>query len=110
MLHEYGHILHEVYLKPSKTLISLLEKEHPIPPKIIPTNKNRELQDFITTSTRWKIEYPFKHKKDCLVVNEQMANLFVIFTLGGDELEYIKNNYNSIYMEYEKYYKALSKK
>ncbi|MGL5796920.1 MAG: hypothetical protein ACRCYT_01820 [Cetobacterium sp.] len=59
--------------------VDLLSKEYPIPPKIILSYQNRELQDFITTATRCKIEYPFKYKKDCLVVEELMANLFVIY-------------------------------
>ncbi|MGL5709797.1 MAG: hypothetical protein ACRCW9_03025 [Cetobacterium sp.] len=103
-LHEYGHYLYFNHTKPNKKLIVLLEKEYDIPPDIIPTYKNRELQDFITTSTRWKIKYPFRHKEDCFIVEELMANLFVIFTLGGEELDFIKQNYSEIHQEYKKYY------
>lgn len=108
-LHEYAHAIHDFHLKPSEKLVFLLSKEWPVPPRIIPTYNNRELQDFITTSTRWKIEYPFKHKKDCLIVNEQMANLFVIFTQNREDKDYIRKYYNEIYKEYEKYYNALDK-
>ncbi|MGL5646958.1 MAG: hypothetical protein ACRDDY_03825 [Clostridium sp.] len=109
-LHEYGHVLHDFHLVPHDKLVRLLQVEYPIPPKIIPTNENTELQDFITTSTRWKVKYPHSHKEgDTLIEKELMANLFVIFTLQGINKEYIKNNYRELYVEYEKYYNNLSK-
>lgn len=109
-LHEYGHIVHTRYIKPEGKLLELLKTEQKIPPAIKPNYDNRELQDFITTTTRWKVEYPFKHKKDCLIVEELMANLFVIFTMSGKNLEYIKINYREIYNEYGKYYNSLDLK
>jgi hypothetical protein len=81
--------------------------KHKPPPKIFPSYNNRELQDFITSSTRWEVQYPFKHKENDKVVEEMMANLFVIFTFGGDEKEYIRVNYKEIFTEYEKYYNGL---
>ncbi|MGL4424751.1 MAG: hypothetical protein ACRCZL_04440, partial [Cetobacterium sp.] len=106
-LHEYAHILHYKHKKPSNEMVILLESEYPIPPAIAPTEENRELQDFITTSTRWKVKYPFKHKENTLIVEELMANLFVIFTMKGSDLEYVRTNYLEIYTEYEKYYNDL---
>ncbi|MGL6298102.1 MAG: hypothetical protein ACRC1M_02935 [Methanobacteriaceae archaeon] len=89
----------------NKVMLAINRKGSKFPVKdIIPTYKNRELQDFITTSTRWKIKYPFRHKENCLIVEELMANLFVIFTLGGEDLDFIKQNYSEIYQEYKKYY------
>ncbi|MGL4947837.1 MAG: hypothetical protein ACRC42_00410 [Mycoplasma sp.] len=109
LLHEFGHIMSFNVKRPNEQLIELLNKEYPIPPKIIPSEHNKELQDFITTSTRWKIKYPFKHNKNCNIIEELMANLFAIFVRRGEELEYIKNNYNEIYIEYEKYYHSLKR-
>lgn len=106
-LHEYGHILHFLHLKPHTELIEVLSKEYPIPPEIIPVYENRELQDFITTTTRWKVKYPFKHREDILIVEELMANLFVIFTLGGESKQYVEENFEEIYKEYSIYYNNL---
>ncbi|MGL5709429.1 MAG: hypothetical protein ACRCX7_14450 [Cetobacterium sp.] len=109
LLHEFGHVMSFKVRRPHKELVDLLNREYPVPPSIEPTVTNRELQDFITTSTGWKVKYPFKHKPDCNVVEELLANLFVIFTRRGEELEYIREHYNGIYVEYDKYYKSLKR-
>lgn len=105
LLHEYAHFLYFKIKKPNSKLSELLNKEYEIPPLIIETKHNKELQDFVTTSTRWKIKYSFKHSnQDINIEAELMSNLFVIFTLNKEELNYIKINYPEIYIEYKKYY------
>ncbi|MGL5049336.1 MAG: hypothetical protein ACRC6E_01720 [Fusobacteriaceae bacterium] len=110
-LHEYAHVLHFYYLKPNQSLLNVLNTEQPIPSVAIkPNYANRELQDFIATATRWKVKYPFKHNKNCNVELELLANLFVIFTLGGEDLKYIERHFQTIHNEYSYYYNSLDSK
>lgn len=110
-LHELGHMIHYKVRRPHKELLDALNVKYSNIPEIIPSTDNEELQDFITTSTRWEIMYPFKHTPDrTIIVDELMANLFVIFTRRGPELDYIEQNFSLVYKEYSKYYMSLRRK